>query len=447
MIRRSKSIRYSRNGAVGGRVAGNGEADAGQPAGPALATAAPEARAGRLALFADRGFLVFYAGYASSLLGTAMSEIALTFAVLDSGGTAADLGYVFAAGVLPQVLFMIGGGVLADRLGRRPVMLVTDAARLAVQAALAGALLAGRPPIWLFIVLSCLLGTGEGFFAPALGGLRAEVVPAARRADGNALLGVAQSGTAVLGPALAGVLITLTSPAVVIAADAASYGISVLALAALAIPAAGRAAQPPWRDLADGWAQFRSQAWLCLTTAQFALFNLLTWAPFLLLGPILARDYLGGARAWGAVMAAYAGGAVLAGLAVIGRRPARPLTVAVIGTFGYAAPCLLLALHAGVLAVVAGASAAGAGGAVFDAYWYTVMQQRVTPRMLARTTAFATTGSFALGAAGFAVIGPVAEAVGPGRVLGFGAAYAIASSAIVLCMPAIRSVRWLDAPQ
>jgi MFS family permease len=396
----------------------------------------------RLAVLTERDFRVFYTGYVTSLLGTAMSEIALTFAVLDSGGTPADLGYVFAAVVLPQVFFMIGGGVLADRLGRRPVMLTTDAVRLAVQGTLAASLFAGRPPIWLFIVLSGLLGTGEGFFTPALGGLRADIVPPDRRQDGNALLGVAQSGTAVLGPALAGILIAVTSPALVIAVDAASYGVSVLALAALSIAPAGPAGQSAWRDLADGWRQFRGQTWLWLTTVQFALFNLFTWAPFLLLGPILARDYLGGARAWGIVTACLAAGAVLAGLALVGRRPQRPLVIGAIGTFGYGFPGLMLAVHADVALVAAGAAAAGAGGAVCSTYYNTVMQQRVPQQMLARTTAFASTGSYALGASGYAVIGLVAAPIGLSRLLGFGAAYAFISSTVVLGLPAIRSVRW-----
>jgi MFS family permease len=89
-------------------------------------------------VLAQPGFRVFYLGHATSLLGSAMSGIALTFAVLGNGGDAADLGYVFAAEVVPQVVFMVGGGVLADRLGRRPVMLATDVGRLAVQASLAG---------------------------------------------------------------------------------------------------------------------------------------------------------------------------------------------------------------------------------------------------------------------------------------------------------------------
>jgi MFS family permease len=401
----------------------------------------------RLGPLAERNFRVFYAGYATSLLGSAMSAIALTFAVLDNGGSAADLGYVFAADVVPQVIVMLGGGVLADRVGRRPVMLITDSVRFAVQGTLAAVLVAGRPPIWLFVVLAALLGTGEGFFNPALGGLRAEIAPRDKLADANALLSVAQSAATVVGPALAGIMIALTSPAVVIAADAVTFGVSVLSLALLQIPPASPATQSPWRDLADGWAQFRGQTWLWLTTVQFALFNLLTWAPYLLLGPILARQYLGGAGAWGVILAAYAGGSVLTGLALVGRRPQRPLTVAIAGTFGYALPCLLLALRAPLLPVAAAALAAGCGSAVFGTYWTTVMQQRIAPELLGRATAFALTGAYALGSLGYAVIGSVAAVVGAGRLLGFAAAYATVSSAVVIAAPAIRAVRWQEPRQ
>jgi hypothetical protein len=99
-------------------------------------------------------------------------------------------------------------------------------------------------------------------------------------------------------------------------------------------------------------------------------------------------------------------------------------------------------LHAPVYAVAAGAFVAGAGGAVFDTYWSTAMQQRVPAQMLGRTTAFALTGSYALGATGYAVIGLLASLIGPGRMLAFAAAYAALSSAVVLAAPAVRSVRW-----
>lgn len=400
--------------------------------------------AGRLGPFAEPNFRVFYTGYTTSLLGSSMSAIALTFAVLGSGGSPADLGFVFAARVVPQVAVMLGGGVLADRVGRRPVMLVTDSARLAVQGTLAGLLFTGSTPVWAFVVLAALLGTGEGFFNPALGGLRAEIASAEKMPDANALLGVAFSASSVLGPALAGGLIALTSPAVVIACDAASFGVSVLCLAKLTVPPAGARTQSALRDLADGWTQFRAQTWLWLTTVQFTLFNLLTWAPYLLLGPILAREYLGGAGAWGIVMAAYAGGSVLTGLALVGRRPRRPLVVAVAGTFGYALPCLALALRGPLWSVAAAAMIAGLGSELFGTLWQTTMQQRIPAEFLGRTTAFSLTCGYALGSAAYAVIGPLSVVLGAGRMLGFAAAYAALSSAVVLAAPAIRSVRWPD---
>jgi MFS family permease len=395
-------------------------------------------------VLAERDFAVFFAGYVTSLLGTAMSQIALAFAVLLTGGSAADLGYVFAASVVPQVIFMLGGGVLADRLGRRRVMLGADASRLVVQAALAAALFLGRPPVWLFALLAGLVGAADAFFAPALSGLTPQIAPAGRLADANALLGVAQSAAQIAGPALAGVLIAISTPATVIAVDAASFGASLAALALLRIPPAAAPARSPWRDLAQGWAAFRSQSWLVITTVQFALFNLFTWAPFLLLGPVLARSYLGGARGYGVVQASLAGGAIAAGLLLVGRRPRRPLVVATIGTFGYGAPCLALALRLPLAEVAAAAALAGAGSATFSTYFATVMQQRIPADMLARVSAIDLTGAYALGAAGYAVIGPIADVLGAGRVLAFAAVYCILSSAVVLTLPAIRRTRWVD---
>jgi MFS family permease len=133
------------------------------------------------------------------------------------------------------------------------------------------------------------------------------------------------------------------------------------------------------------------------------------------------------------------------GALIVGRRPRRPLVVAVLGSFGYPMPCLLLALHAPAFGVAAGALAAGMGSAVSSTFSTTVMQQQVPPEMLARANAFALTGSFALGSAGFAIIGPIAAVVGAGTVLGFGAAWGILSPAVVLAVPAVRAVTWRPA--
>src|ERR1700685_4053144 len=317
------------------------------------------------AVLAHRDSRRLYVGQVTSLLGTWMSGVAVTFAVLGSGISADGLGVVMAAEIAPQVVFVLGGGVLADRIRRRPVLCG------AAQAPLAVALLAGRPPIWLFAALAALVGTGQAFFGPALNGLMTEIAPRAELGDANALYGLAQSATRIIGPSLAGLLVALAGPAVVIAVDAASYGVSVAALALLRPPepAAPAAHWSLLREMGEGWAEFRSRTWLWVTTLQFALFNLITWGPYLLLGPVLARAYLGGARAWGLVMAAGGAGAVLGGLSALGRRPRRPLVVAILATFGYPAPCFLLALHAAVGAVAAGAFASGIASGVYNTFW------------------------------------------------------------------------------
>jgi MFS family permease len=389
----------------------------------------------------DRGFARFFAGYATSLLGTSMSALAVSFAVLDNGGTASDLGVVLAAGIVPQVLFMLGGGVIADRLGRRPVMLGADAARCGAQAALAAAVFAGRPGLWVFVVLAVARGTGDAVFTPALSGLTVELAPRDDLVNANALLTAARSTAAVAGPGLAGVLVALAGPGTVIALDAASYAVSVLALASLRLPAAPpRAARSYLEDLRDGWAEFRGRPWLVITTVQFTLFNLLTWGPFLLLGPVLCRAYLGGAGAWGAVMACYGGGSVLGALLALGRNPRRPMIAATVATFGYGVPCALLALHAPVAAVAAGALVAGAGSALGGTFAAAAEQHQLPAGVLARVTAFQTVTAFAFGPLAFAAAGPVAAVVGAGAVLGFGAVWSTLSTSVVLALPAVRAV-------
>ena len=396
----------------------------------------------------DRDFARFFAGYATSLLGTSMSSLAVSFAVLDNGGTASDLGRILAAGIVPQVLFMLGGGVIADRLGRRPVMLWADAVRCAAQAALAGAVLAGRPALWVFILLAMARGTGDAVFTPALTGLTAELAPPDGLVNANALLTAARSAAAVAGPGLAGVLVALAGPGTVLALDAGSYGVSALALASLRLPPArpaaagpaGRAGQSYLGDLRDGWAEFRGRPWLVITTVQFTLFNLLTWGPFLLLGPVLCRDYLGGAGAWGAIMACYGGGSVLGALLALGRRPRRPMVAATVAAFGYGVPCALLALRGPLPVVAAGALVAGTGSALGGTFAAAAEQQQLPPGVLARVSAFQTVTAFAFGPLAFAAAGPAAAVLGAGTVLGFGAAWSTLSCAAVLALPAVRAV-------
>jgi hypothetical protein len=375
-----------------------------------------------------------------------MSTVAIAWAVLDSGMSATGLGYVFTAGVVPQVLLLPLAGVIADRFGRRRVMIAADLLRCGTQAALAIALLAGRPSLWLFVLLAWLRGMGEGCFSPALGALTVEIAPAGQLGNANALYGLAGSVTRIAGPALGGVLVAVAGPAVVVAVDAASYGASVLALSLLRFhptrTGPGPARQSLLSDMAQGWAEFRSRTWLWVVTVQFALFNLITWAPWMLLGPVLAHAYLGGAPVWGAIMTVQGAGAVVAGLLSLGRRPGRPMVVSTIGTFCYALPDIPLAVHASAPWVAAAALACGAGSALANSFFSTALQQQVPPGMLARVNSLTLFPSYGIGVIGYAIDAPLAAAIGPSLLFAIGATYGLLSSALVLTLPSIRAIRW-----
>jgi hypothetical protein len=330
-----------------------------------------------------------------------------------------------------------------------------------------------------FVLLAWLGGTGEGFFTAARDALTVELAPRGQLVNANALYGLASSATRIAGPALGGVLVALAGPGVVVAVDAGSYAVSVLALGLLQLPGHtaardGKTAQDKtaqdktaedktaeagqtgrddqglrrmlWRDMAEGWAEFRSLTWLWAVTVQFAFFNLITWAPWMLLGPVVAHARLGGAAVWGAIMAAQGAGAIAAGLLALGRRPRRPMVVATIGTFCYALPDLPMALHAPAGWVAAAAFCCGAGSATSGIFGDTAVQQQVPPGLLARVNALTLFPAFGIGVIGYAIDGPLYAAFGPALVFGVGAAYGLLSSAAVLTLRSIRGVTWTEKP-
>ncbi|WP_248963977.1 hypothetical protein [Sphaerisporangium perillae] len=174
---------------------------------------------------------------------------------------------------------------------------------------------------------------------------------------------------------------------------------------------------------------------------QFTLFNLLVWAPFLVLGPVVAEERLGGAGAWGLVMACYGAGAVCGGLAMMGGRvPRRPLLVATVATFGWALPSAAIAAGLSPAAIAGAALVAGAGSAVCGTLYATTNQQYLPAGVLARITSLTTVGAFVLGPVGLAAAGPVASVAGVTAVLGFGAVWQAIAGFVVLAVPDVRNL-------
>ncbi|WP_411102083.1 MFS transporter [Streptomyces sp. cmx-4-9] len=388
-----------------------------------------------------RNFRRFYIGHSLSLFGTGMERVAVAFAVLAAGGSTSDLGLVIAAGVTVNVLCLLAGGVVADRFGRRTVMLVSDTVRFLAEGTFAALVLFGHPSVWTMLALVAVQNAGTGFFTPAMAGLTPDIVPAQDLQRANVLIGVAKDVGVVLGPALAGLLVVTTSPGLVLALDAGTYLASVVAVALVKVPPyVKRTARSPLGDLKDGYAAWRGQTWIWLTSITFALFNALLYAPFLVLGPVVSEERLGGGSAWGLILAALGAGSILFAPVLLRWSPGRPLVVIVLAQAAWAAPVLCLAVSAPLPFTAAAAFAGGAALAVFNALWTTLLQTRVQSELIARVSSFDAVCSYSLSPLGLVAAAAVAQATGTGAVLWAAVLWQVASSAALLLLPAVRRV-------
>ncbi|TGN79763.1 MFS transporter [Streptomyces bauhiniae] len=393
----------------------------------------------RLRVLRHARFRRFLLGQTTSLLGSGMNTIATTFAVLrlPDGGVNA-VGGVMAARILAVLVVLLLGGVFTDRLGARTVMLAADALRFGSQAVLALLLLTGSARIWEVVALAVLLGVGEGGFMPGLSALVPGLVPEGELASANALLGMARPVATIVGPGLAGLLVAAFDAGTVVAVDAVSYGVSVVALVGLPVVRAQAPGLGLFSELGRGWREFTSRTWLWVTTLHIGLFNFLLWAPFLVLGPSIAEQRLGGARAWGLVLALEGIGAIVGGVLLLGRNPRRGLTWSVAASVGWAVPVAALAMGLPLAWVAGAAFFAGIGAAVCTTLAATVIQRDIPAEVRGRISAFDSLGAFALGPLGLALAGPVSGVVGAERLLGFGVLWQVTAVGVVLAVPSVR---------
>ncbi len=367
----------------------------------------------RVGPLAEPLFRRLFVGRLVSFLGSSVAVVALAFAVLDVSGSPADLGIVLAAREVPQVLFLLIGGVVADRLPRNQVMVAANVLSGVSQAVTAVLLLTGNARVWQIAALAAVNGVAISFFFPASEGLVPQTVSRPRLQQANALLRLAQTSTNVGGAALGGLLVAATSPGLAIAIDAVTYLVAAAVLVSLRLPPIRKGAAGNFvRELKEGWQEFRSRTWLWAIVLQFSLVNAAWSGGFQLLGPVVADRRLGGAAAWGLVLSALSAGLVVGGLIALRWRTRRPLLVGTLGVFTIALPMAALAGNAPVGLVAVAAFVAGVGIEQFGVAWSTVMQEQIPLDRLSRVYSYDALGSIVFIPIGFAAAGPAAAVIG-----------------------------------
>ena len=374
-----------------------------------------------------------------------MTPVAVIFAVLETTGSAGDLGIVLAAFTLSHAVFILVGGVWGDRLERRLVMLSCDLIRAAAQLTLAALLIAGSPRLWEFVVLAVIIGSAGSFFGPASTGLIPQTISAGRLQQANALIALTRSGSWIVGPALSGVIVSAAGPGAVFAIDGVTFLVSATFLSVLRVDAAMSAERTSFfAELAEGWREVRSRQWLWASLLSFGVGNF-AWGAVQVLGPLVAEQDLNGAASWGFIATAGGAGGLMGGVVALRWRPSRPLLVGnvVILLLAPYVAAFVVPLPTAALAVLS--LFAFGSIVVANTLWETVLQSSIPNETLSRVSSYDWAVSLVFMPLGFALWGPISDWIGVDATLLLSVAIIVASKLGVMLVPEVRAMRWHEA--
>lgn len=374
-----------------------------------------------------------------TVLGNGIAPIALAFAVLDIGGSAADLGLVVAARSIFNVAFLLIGGVLADRYSRSKVLLSSSVIAALSQGIVAWLVLDGTATIMWLAVLGTINGAAAGIALPASSAMVPQTVPARNLREANAFIQLGIYGGTVIGASLGGVLTAAIGPGWGLAVDALGFAASAPLYLLIRTASAQLLTSQTniLQDLRDGWQEFIARAWVWTIVAQFTVVNAAFSGVVMILGPIVA-DASFGRASWGIIVAAQSIGLIAGSFIALRWRPRRDLFIGVILVALCAIPITLLSMVSSTAILMVAFFIAGVGFGQFGVMWAHSLQTHIPPEKLARVYAYDAMGSFVAIPIGELAAGPLAMHYGSRAVLLASAVAVVIATIAASLTPAIR---------
>ncbi|MEU8518527.1 MFS transporter [Streptomyces sp. NBC_01216] len=390
----------------------------------------------------DPQVLRWVTAYGASTLGDSVYHLALSWTAVRNG-TPAEAGLVLAVGAVPRALLMLGGGVIADRLGPHRVVIASDTVRCAVVLGVAALLLLTTPGLAVLAAVALVFGVVDALFMPAVGALPPRIAPHGQLTRVQGMRGLAQRTGLVLGAPLGGLAVALGGPSAAFGAAGLLFALSLPLLLGLRVaplsgdPAACRGGV--LRDLTDGLRYLRGHRVLGPLMIVVALGDLGFVGP-LNVGLALLAD----ARGWGAsgvgwILAGFGAGAAGASLllTVAGRVPRAGAVLGwtiTLGAGSVAALAYVPRLPVAVAVALSVGLLAGLSGALCGA----LTQTECDPAYLGRVTAFTGFVSLGLAPLSFPLTGIATGLWGLAPVFTVSAAICALGGVYGLLVPALR---------
>ncbi|MGC0238781.1 MFS transporter [Arthrobacter nitrophenolicus] len=372
--------------------------------------------------FAHREYRVLIAALAISIFGSGMWAVAMVYQVIQLGGGPLELSLVAAAGSVGLVAFVLAGGIAADRIPQRQLIIAVEGANLAVIAAISGLAMTGWLQLWHVAAGAFVLGVGAAFFFPAYSAILPRILPAEDLLAANGMEGTMRPVLQqAAGPAVAGILVAALSPSHAVTGVAMCHLLAFIVLNFLARhtlaghpgghPDGAQRKQSFFHDLREGVGYTLRTPWLLWTLIWACISVLFLIGPIEVLLPFVVRDQLGGdSSMFGFLLAIMGVGAALGSLVTASLRlPRRYLTVMMVSWGTGSMPLAAVGLMDNFWVIAAALFVWGVTGSVGMVIWGTLLQRRVPPHLLGRVSSLDFFVSLALMPVSMALAGPAAE--------------------------------------
>jgi MFS family permease len=390
--------------------------------------------------WAGRNFRLLVGASFITSTGNSGATIAAAYAVIESGGSATDVGLVAAARTLAMVVLLLVGGTVADRVPRQRVMVAANLANACSQALFAVLVLTGHAALWQMAALTAVGGGALAFFSPASEGLVLSTVDTAHAGQAFSVYRLSTNAATIGGAAFGGALVAAFGAGWVLAIDAASFAAAATMRSRLQVSTAARVPRTGGvvRELREGWREVTSRSWLWGIVVQFSVVNGMVSAVEAVYGPLVSRERLGGAGPWGLALAAGGLGTACGAMLMMRWRPRRILLAGTLGVFPLALPAVALALALPAWALALVMFTGGVAIEVFAVGWMLALHQEIPEDRMSRVSAYDWLGSVAMTPIAMALAGPAATAFGRTSALWGAAALIALLTGAVLLLPAVR---------
>ena len=384
-----------------------------------------------------------------SNFGNGLSPVAVAFGVLSlSGATAKTLSLVMAVHLAPLVIFMLFGGVIADRFPRALVVGSTDIL-LGTAIIINGVLLVnGLASVKSFMIVAVIGGTLNALWWPAFSGIVPEIVDEDHLQPANGFVGLVSNTAGIIGGLMGGIIVATIGSGQAIVIDGITFfiaGILVLRLRSFGTKRENKEHSPSvFDDLTHGWKEFSSRKWIVTVVAGYSMIAMVFESAFSVVGPVFAKESLGGPKPWSWILASLALG-MAAGVSVTMKfKPRFPLIAGLAVQFGTVAWFLAMGFTKSVVLAMVCAFLCGFGMDFFMVLWQTALQTEVPNESLSRVSSYDAFGSLFFAPLGLVIAGPIVTSIGAQATFKL---FSIWMAVVVVAMLSVKDVRKLEARQ